>query len=103
MIYTNDEIRWVHGRTDGCCFYCGRLLALPHYDMIAEWGAWEINCFIPELENRGRGRENWVPACLPCDTLKGERFPWEYDACRFRKGDENPDNYIMKKAGVPPT
>ncbi len=50
-----------------------------------------------DLNNGERCRENWVPACIACDTVKGECFPWEYDSRRFLQGDENPDNYIIKK------
>ena len=97
MSYTDDEIKWVYGRTDGCCFYCGTHLTLGCYGLIAERGAWEVNYFIPKLNNEERRRENWVPACITCDTVKRECFPWEYDARRFLPGDENPDNYIIKK------
>jgi len=102
MAYTDDAIKWVHNRTGGRCFYCGKPLTLPHHDLIAEWGAWVINCFIPQSKNGADCRENWVPACFLCNTVKGACLPWEFDSRRFRQGDENPDNYLLKKAEVFP-
>ncbi len=93
MLYTNDEIKWVFDRTDGCCFYCGSYLILGCHGTVAERGAWDVNYFIPTLDKGERRRNNWVPACIVCDTVKGELFPWEFDARRFRDRDENPDHY----------
>jgi 5-methylcytosine-specific restriction endonuclease McrA len=97
MAYTDEEIKWIYDRTDGRCIYCGTRLVFDNYSLLAAQGAWDVNYFIPKLNNGERSRENWVPACITCDTVKGECFPWEYDARRFLQGDENPDNYIEKK------
>ena len=74
MIYTDDEIKWVFDRTDGRCFYCGTNLVLGCHGMVAERGAWDINYFLPTLDKGEHRRDNWVPACIACDTVK-ERFP----------------------------
>ncbi len=97
MAYTDEEIKWVYDRANSRCFYCGTHLVFENYSLLDERGAWEVNYFIPKLNNGERCRENWVPACIACDTVKGECFPWEYDSRRFLQGDENPDNYIIKK------
>jgi hypothetical protein len=96
MAYTDDEIKWVYKRTAGHCFYCGEHLTLGCYGLVADRGAWDIDDFIPTLNKGERRRENWVPACLFCDCIKRNLFPWEYDSRRFLPGDENPDNYIKK-------
>lgn len=92
-MYTDDEIKWVFERTEGRCYYCGTHLELSNRGLIAVGGSWDINYFIPTLDKGERRRENWVPACITCDTVKSECFPWEFDARRFRPDDENPDNY----------
>ena len=95
MAYTDDELLWVYNRTDGRCIYCGTHLIFENYSLLAERGAWDINYFIPKLNNGARCRENWVPACIACDTIKGECFPWEIRfPTGFLQGDENPENYI---------
>jgi 5-methylcytosine-specific restriction endonuclease McrA len=96
MAYTKDEVKWVFDRTGGRCFYCGMTLVFENYGLLPERSAWEVNYFIPKLDNGERRRENWVPACISCDTVKGECFPWEFDSRRFLPEDENPDNYIKK-------
>ncbi len=94
MRYTDLEIKWVFNRTAGSCLYCGTSLVLGNYGLVAEAGAWDINCFIPRPSQGEQRRDNLVPACVLCDALKGGHLPWEFDAHRFREGDENPDNYI---------
>ncbi len=102
MAYTADEIKWVYDRTDGRCFYCGEHLMLDCYGSVADRGAWDIDDFIPTLHKGERRRENWVPACIFCESVKGKLLPWEYDSRRFLTGDENPDNYIKKNDAASP-
>ncbi len=80
----------------GHCFYCGMKITMKNYRLTALPGAWIINNFMP-TQGGIEHRQNWVPACLPCDTMKGKCLPWEYDPARFSAGDKNPDNYNFMK------
>ncbi len=98
MIYTDEDVNWVFNRMGGRCFYCSMRLSRENFGLIVERGAWDIDNFIPLSRNGAFRRDNWVPSCIICETVKGELFPWEFDAPRFRQRDECPNNYIR---GVP--
>jgi 5-methylcytosine-specific restriction endonuclease McrA len=94
MPYTNGEVNLVYDRTGGRCFYCGIQLSFRNYGAIGKKGAWEVDHFIPIASNGAHQLYNWVPACVSCNTEKGDLLPWEYDPDRFRKGDRDPYNYL---------
>lgn len=94
MIHAEEDILWVFNRIGGRCFYCGMRLSFENFGRIAERGAWEIGNFIHVSREGESQRDNWVPSCIICETVKGSLFPWEFDARRFRQGDESPNNYI---------
>jgi 5-methylcytosine-specific restriction endonuclease McrA len=94
MAYTEEEVNLVYDRTGGRCFYCGKQLSFKNYGAVDEKGAWEIDHFIPRASYGAHQPHNWVPACVPCNTEKGDLLPWEYDPDRFVQGDRNPDNYL---------
>lgn len=97
MSYTQEELRrWVFSRTKGHCFYCGRPLVYCNYGLIAEYGAWELNAFMPVAKEPRR--ENLVCACVMCETEKGRSLPWDFHS-KFEHGDENPENYIAPVEG----
>jgi 5-methylcytosine-specific restriction endonuclease McrA len=82
--YSAEVLRWIYdrwhdGRT-GRCAYCGKAIAFANYAAACKRGAWVVDHGIP----RGRGGpdhpENWWPACITCDLLKGLQTPEEY--CR---------------------
>ena len=95
MTYTKEDINWVYVRMGGRCFYCGILLSFEQFGLAGEPRAWDINDFIPAAKNGESCRDNWVPACISCSTIKGELFPWEFDARRFKHKDEQPHHYIL--------
>lgn len=89
-----DTVNEVYDLTGGRCLYCGKRLSFHNYGKVGERGAWEIDHFIP-FTSRGRdGIENFVPACIACNTEKGRLMPWNYDPERFEVGDRDPENYL---------
>jgi hypothetical protein len=95
MIISREDVNWVFERVNGRCFYCGMRLERSNYGLIDGSGAWEICNFVPVLPEAKPRRDNLVPACIICETVKGELYPWEFDARRFRPGDECPNNYML--------
>ena len=88
-----NTVNDVYDLTAGRCFYCEKRLSFHNYGRVGERGAWEIDHFIP-FARRGRdGIENFVPACIGCNTEKGNLMPWQYDE-RFEVGDRDPGNYL---------
>ena len=94
MSYYNDEVNWVYDRTDGYCFYCDIKISFKNYGRVGGRGAWEVDHFIPIVSRGAHQPYNWVPACISCNTEKGNLLPWEFDPVVFFSGDRDPDNYI---------
>ncbi len=94
MAYSDDEVNWVHDRTGGRCFYCGKRLSFRNYGVVGGNGCWEIDHFIPIASNGAHQPYNWVPACIDCNTRKADLLPWEFDPGRFRVGDRDPARYL---------
>ena len=72
-----------HDGKTGRCYYCGKAISFKNYGRVGEKGAWEVDHFIPESRGGIHSFENWVPACVPCNTEKGDMMPWEYQPGRF--------------------
>jgi 5-methylcytosine-specific restriction endonuclease McrA len=94
MSYNNDDLNDIYERKNGYCYYCQKKLSFQNYGLVGERGAWEVDHFIP-LAAGGEDRfENWVPACVPCNTSKRDLLPWEFEPDVFGAGDHNPANYL---------
>ena len=84
-------IKLVYERTDGYCYYCDKRLSILNYGKVGARGAWEIDHFIPFSRNGAHQLRNFVPACVPCNTMKADHMPWEIDPWRFPFGQRDPD------------
>lgn len=94
MAYSDDEVNWVHDRTDGYCFYCDKRLSFRNYGIVGGSGCWEIDHFIPIASSGAHQPYNWVPACVDCNTRKADSLPWDFDPGRFKPGDRDPEGYL---------
>jgi len=91
--YHDDDINEVYDLRKGRCFYCGKQLSFQNYGVVGEKGAWEVDHFIPLAAGGADQPDNWVPACVDCNTRKSDLFPWEFEPETFATGDRDPANY----------
>ncbi|MGC1454875.1 MAG: hypothetical protein WA946_06765 [Nitrospirota bacterium] len=93
MNLTNADIDWIFERMKNRCFYCGMKLSRSDYGSTNETVGWNIISFIPTSLDTDSQRCNLVTACMICDMVKGKLFPLDFDALKFRQGEEFPHDY----------
>lgn len=77
--FSRKIVSEVKQKTGGLCFYCGEKLP-PDTEYLDDGGKavtghrnWHIDHFVP-LSNGGSNHiSNLVPACIPCNSMKGAR------------------------------
>jgi len=94
MRYSNDELNDLYELLDGSCFYCEKRISFKNYGVVGGLGAWEVDHFIPVVAGGVHHPDNWVPACVDCNTRKSDQLPWDFDPGQFAIGDWNPRNYL---------
>ncbi len=84
MVRSEEEVRYVYDKTDGCCAYCGKSLSLINYGIIGARGAWHIDHSVPKSRGGTDYLRNLVPACIDCNLDKGDRSGRSYKASLAR-------------------
>lgn len=84
MVRSEEEVRFVYDKTDGCCAYCGKRLSLINYGIIGARGAWHIDHSVPKSRGGTDYLRNLVPACIDCNLDKGDRSGRSYKASLAR-------------------
>jgi len=94
MRYSNDELNDLYELLDGSCFYCEKRISFKNYGVVGALGALEVDHFIPVVAGGVHHPDNWVPACVDCNTRKSDQLPWDFDPGQFAIGGWNPRNYL---------
>ncbi|HYM76080.1 MAG TPA: HNH endonuclease [Candidatus Dormibacteraeota bacterium] len=71
MAYTEEKLRTIFDRTDGCCHICGRKLCFNSYGQRERRGAWEIEHSHPRFKGGSDRLCNLYAAHISCNREKG--------------------------------
>lgn len=94
MSHDDETVNDLFDLTDGTCFYCEKSISVKNYGRVGERGAFEVDHFIPVSRGGDDEFENWVPACVDCNTRKADLMPWEFMPDDFVKDDWDSRNYL---------
>lgn len=72
-----DRVQFCLDRDGDGCFYCGK----PFLGIVNA----RLDHFIPSSRGGADGLENRRASCVPCDTAKGAKMPWEFLPERFSR------------------
>lgn len=73
MGYTNEQIRAIYDRYDGCCAYCGKRLSIKNYGQAGAHGAWHVDHRRSRANGGSDHGNNLAAACISCNLDKGPR------------------------------
>lgn len=72
MSYSDQRLAQVFEKAGGYCFYCGELLIIEHYGLLAFPGAWEVDQGRPKSLGGTKHFNNLHPVCVACNWEKGD-------------------------------
>src|SRR5438552_2951715 len=73
MQITNERLRAIYIKTDGCCHLCHRKLSFTNYGKRNMKGAWHIEHSIPKANGGTNHLNNLFASCICCNHEKGTR------------------------------
>lgn len=90
----------LHG---GKCFYCGTPLApmrhgTMHRELSRSPRAATVDHLVPKSRGGSNALTNLVPACLPCNTEKGDRLPTLPELLRLAGRLSGAATWLRKRA-----
>jgi len=76
--WSEDDLNYIYDKTGGYCYYCGKKIDWSNYGAHGEKGAWTVDHMLPVSRGGTDHMNNLVPACIPCNSSKGDLRPREF-------------------------
>ena len=73
IMYSDDRLNDIYGKTNGRCHICRTKLKWKHYGISGSWGGWEVDHSNPKANGGSERMSNLYPACIPCKRAKSTR------------------------------
>lgn len=85
--FDSNTIEAVLKKSNGCCWYCGKVLTIDSRFREVNSDMYVIEHFFPKIKGGGDDFKNLVPACWSCNSVKRT-----YDVDEFRELMTRADN-----------
>jgi 5-methylcytosine-specific restriction endonuclease McrA len=76
--WSDDDLNYIYNKTGGYCNYCEKKIDWSNYGKPRRKGAWTVDHMRPVSRGGTDHMNNLVPACVPCNSSKGDLRPREF-------------------------
>jgi 5-methylcytosine-specific restriction endonuclease McrA len=76
--YSKQYLWKIYRKTKGHCSYCHKVIVWRRYGHVGEYGAWEVDHWIPKAYGRSNRFKNLWPSCIRCNRLKSTMDPRDF-------------------------
>jgi CRISPR/Cas system Type II protein with McrA/HNH and RuvC-like nuclease domain len=78
LSYSDEDLNYIYDKADGHCYYCDKKIDWSNYGRPGEKGAWSVDHMRPVSRGGTDHLNNLVPACITCNSSKGDLKPSEF-------------------------